>query len=232
MLNMTNGRLALSAYSPPLQTEEAPRDAFYTKKSKAMLSQHRFVPQNERCLRLCRKTRLFTKQTMLSIRQTMFAQCAKKRLSSKKYKNNYFYDQRFFFAVLQDEISKIRMVEQVLLIDLYLVSSIYPDLNNISSHLLVSFASFNAISSLAIKSALLCPYLLSAIFAQTLVALLPIWFDMIVSCCSRKSFTKSNTSTDNSMDNSDNLSSFIISPTWYDYTTIVQKKQYRFLSHP
>ena len=102
------------------------------------------------------------------------------------------------------------MVEQLRSSVRYLGSSIYSLFQSISSHLLVSFVSLREISSFAIKSARPWAYLLSAIFAQMLVALLPIWFEMTFSCLVRSSLHNCKIATDNSIESVPSLSSFTV----------------------
>ncbi len=70
-----------------------------------------------------------------------------------------------FFAVVTDAMSFLLIVPHLLSKDLYVISSILLLRNNNSNQYSVSKLSFKAISNLFIKSALLCAYFASCIFA-------------------------------------------------------------------
>ena len=88
----------------------------------------------------------------------------------------------------------------------YWSSLIYCVLCKSSNQYDVSFASFNAICNFETKSDLPWAYLASLIFAPMLVPLLPIWLEIILSCCAFNCLTKPMICTAKSNDCSASLS--------------------------
>ena len=88
----------------------------------------------------------------------------------------------------------------------YWSSLIYCVLCKSSNQYDVSFASFNAICNFETKSDLPWAYLASLMFAPMLVPLLPIWLEIILSCCAFNCLTKPMICTAKSNDCSASLS--------------------------